>query len=169
MTLTLPAGYEPFESLDLCSNQFQRVPAPIVIGETPLLLVGRGAHAPRIWLAAPLNRTLSEFLYIVEDNVSRLSTVEVEVAHKRKQVHVRLRGIELLLTAVRASPQSARILKLDLKSLGLVISGDQRVLNVGGLEFAANKFVGPDSGILLGQPDQSRGVEGAPLSPPVMP
>jgi hypothetical protein len=140
----LPAGYQPYESLDICSNTMLGGGHVVSVGDVLPLVIGKGAK-PQIWLQAMSNPQKKEFVSIIEASVSKHPAVEV--IEENGFIVVRIQNSKVLV--VRSdSPDSAMVSELDLRPIGLNLVGNRSSLTVGGSTFSHNSMSG--GGVLIG-------------------
>ncbi|KVE27768.1 hypothetical protein WI93_12100 [Burkholderia vietnamiensis] len=125
----MPVGFEPYSTLNFCSNMLVNVKVPIAIkqGLAPLL-IGRGA-SPRVWMSAGhVMNDQQAFFQIVKDNVSNSPQVRIVTGSNFTEV---LFGDTIMCHVKQISNDEAAVTKLDLRPAGLVLFGDENSLNVG--------------------------------------
>lgn len=143
---TLPDDYTPFETLHFVSNVLENVSIPILIQNRPVILVGAGKEYPRIWLSIPNTRKRDHWIDVVADNevvtpvipdanlapvkvvqsLEPVPTVEVWIANYPM---MRVRKEDALV---------ARVDFLELRPLGINVSGSGGGLSVGGTILSHN-------------------------------
>ena len=147
MTFTLknlPKSYVPYKSLNVCSNNLSGGGHIASIGETLPLIIGKG-DKPQIWLQALINPETKQFVSIVESSVSKHSAVSVKEISG--YVVVSVQGTQILKVKAKGG-DSAKVEMLDLRPLGLNLSGNSTSMNVGGSTFSNNSMSG--GGVLVG-------------------
>jgi hypothetical protein len=132
---SLPKDYLPYDELYLCGNTLKNVKIPFLIGDTPLLLIGKNA-VPQIWLSAQTSRGSHEWRSIVEKNRSLNPAVYVDAQDENRTVFVKV-GNSVIIKVVAESVKKAVIEVLDLRPIGLNVYGDSS-----GLSVATNRFTG---------------------------
>jgi hypothetical protein len=147
-----PPGYEPFQYLDICSNKIEGGGRPFEIGEVVPLLVGRGMQFPMVWLTLPwpppsvigINQKWIEAV-----NGDRLSDKLPEPLRSILRVSNRVTpvptvevwlGKSPVLRARQEDKLSGRVDFIDLRPLGLAISGSADELVVGTNVFKGNRI-----------------------------
>lgn len=135
---SLPDGYQPYKTLDVCSNRFVDVEVVFSVNGQPAFLIGKGA-TPRIWLAAPLTASRERWDYIVVGNDAITSLIQVKTVGRSHTTTIRLKETTLL-TARETGPDVVKITTLDLRPVGLNIWGDSSVLYIAGNSFVNNHF-----------------------------
>lgn len=133
--ISLPKNYIPYDELHLCGNTLKNVRIPFLIGETPVLLIGKNT-VPQVWLSAQTSPGSHEWKYIVEENRSLNPAVYVDAQGENRTVYVRVSNIVIIKVAAH-SPTKAVIEVLDLRPIGLNVYGDSS-----GLSLATNKYAG---------------------------
>ncbi len=142
--MTCPRNYRAFSRLVLCSNILQKVDVPFQVGDTPVLLIGRGERAedpPRVWLSVPDPDSEAEFKHVVVGQRSYCAVVAVRAVPGKPVVEVYL-GEDLLVRATARSEHEAVVEKLNLRPLGLPIEGTSVGLLIENQSFVANTFTG---------------------------
>jgi hypothetical protein len=146
MTYTLknsPKSYVPYKSLNVCSNKLSGGGHIALIGDVLPLIIGRG-DKPQIWLQALSNPETKQFISIVESSVSKHSAVVVKEISG--YVVVSVQGTQILKVKAKDG-LSAKVEMLDLRPLGLNLSGNSTSMSVGGNTFSNNSMSG---GVLVG-------------------
>jgi hypothetical protein len=147
MTFTLnnlPKSYVPYKSLNVCSNKLSGGGHIASIGDTLPLIIGKG-DKPQIWLQALSNPETKQFISIVESSVSKHSAVVVKEISG--YVVVSVQGTQILKVKAKGG-SNAKVEMLDLRPLGLNLSGNSTSMNVGGSTFSNNSMSG--GGVLVG-------------------
>lgn len=153
--VTLPVSYQPYKTLNFCSNILIGVKVPILVGDMPVLLVGRGKKskdAPKIWLAAPRQPNSPEWAFVLDASVSTNRAVEVTSDDARRTLRVSVSGIRVL-EVVEVDRDQATVTFVDLAPLGLAVRGDSRGLAVGGMQMSANVFQGAYAAFAFAPPN----------------
>lgn len=143
----LPSGYQPFEELMLCSNLFRGVMIPIAVGDYPLLLVGKGT-VPLIWLVARSGPNSSLWMYVVDASKVANPAVRVEFGDS---ITVTI-GLTQLITVIQETPNRVNVTQLDLRPLGVNVTGNAAGLQIGSDSFSHNMLAGVRVGLQLGPP-----------------
>jgi hypothetical protein len=138
----LPKSYVAYKSLKVCSNTLSGGGHIASIGDTLPLIIGKG-DKPQIWLQALTNPETKQFTPIVESSVSKHPAVVVKEVSG--YVVVSVQGTQIL--KVKAKGGSANVEILDLRPLGLNLSGNSTSMNVGGNTFSNNSMSG--GGVLI--------------------
>jgi hypothetical protein len=146
--LGLPETYTPFHILELCSNRFVDVTVPMAVRDFPVLLIGRGL-VPIVWLGAPRQIGASDWTFVVTEGQSNNPLIQVNVDKGKGRVVIKAGGT-VLLQARTASQDQAIVEKLDLRPVGLAVTGDRSALHVGTNRFSANTIQSAHTGIALG-------------------
>lgn len=140
-----PSDYVPYETLTVCSNAIKGGGNLVAVGKNLPLLIGKGRDTPQVWLLALSNAQSNEFVALVEKNISKHAVVKV---YKEKGVlNVMISG-QIILSVRKDSAVSATVTKLDFRSLGLNMHGDENSLNVGSNSFSKTSMLG--GGTLFG-------------------
>jgi hypothetical protein len=134
----LPPGYEPYSTLEFCSNVLEHVQVPFERDGQPLLLVGKG-QVPVVWLKGPADATASAWEYIVKGNRSANPAVAVLINRVLGEVRVQV-DKSTVLVVKRLGPDKAVVSQLDFRPLGLDITGDRTGLRLGGTVISRNTF-----------------------------
>jgi len=132
----LPKEYKPFDYLILCSNKLVNVQIPFEIDGNVPLLIGRNELA-RIWLNAPSQKPRMQWMPIVRQNRSLHKAVRL-IKDENKLI-VKISAMEVL-RLLKLSANSANVVQLDLRPIGLNIYGDESHLVVGTNQLASNTF-----------------------------
>lgn len=136
-----PAGYQPYDSVWLCGNQLIGVKVIFQIGTNVPFVVGKGnGKHPLIWLSGP--SVAGSWVEIVSANKVVRSIVPLgqRVAVLQDAVEpltVVMVGTTVVLNALGADGNEARIPNVDFRPIGLNIFGDEDE----GLSFGGNRFV----------------------------
>lgn len=145
----LPATYQPFDELQLCSNSLMKVKVPLLIDGNAVILVGRGP-APLVWLAAPTQPKGSAWDYVVRESIAGFRQIDVALSLTTREVTVRVHDSELL--HVRALSDSVAVVdRVDLRPIGLAIYGDSSGLHAGPTRLASNVFNGIENALVFGK------------------
>jgi hypothetical protein len=146
--LSLPETYTPFHILELCSNKFVDVKVPMAVRDFPVLLVGRGV-VPIVWLGAPRQIGASDWIFVVAEGQSNNPLVQVDIDKAKGRVVIKAGGT-VLLQARTAAQDHAIVEKLDLRPVGLAVTGDTSTLHVGTNQLSGNTIQAANTGIALG-------------------
>ena len=146
---SFPEHYSPYDELHLCGNTLINVKIPFLIGETPLLLIGKNI-VPQVWLSAQRLPGSKEWKYIVEENRSLNPAVYVDVQDEKRTVDVLVSNI-IILKAVAESPKKAVIEVLDLRPIGVNLYGDGSGLSLATKKFTGNSVVNSQVAFALGK------------------
>lgn len=140
----LPKSFIPYKILKVCSNSLIDGGHIVSVGNVLPLIIGKG-EKPQVWIQAISNPETKEFLSIVENSVSKHSAVEVlEVLGA---VVVTIQGVKIV-SVKQGADDTASVEVLDLRPIGLNLSGNSTSLNVGGSSFSGNSMKG--GGVLIG-------------------
>jgi hypothetical protein len=141
---TLPENYKPYDTLVVCSNKLSGGAHIVAVGDVFPLIIGKGKK-PKIWLQAMSAPDSKEFITIVEESISKHPAVKVQ--EDGDSIIITIQDSKVLVVS-SSSNDSATVSELDLKSVGLNISGNQKSLSVGGSTFSGNSMSG--GGALIG-------------------
>ena len=147
----LPAAYLPFPKLAICSNVFENVSIPLAINGSPLVLIGSGPQ-PLVWIAAPSAPNSLAWVFVVKESKAVFPGITVISAVETSVVSVMVGKVEVLRVTA-TSADSAEVSILDLRPLGLDVSGDRSGLKIGTNTFARSGVVGARVGIDLSVPN----------------
>ncbi len=143
----VPLDYKAFQTLTVCSNKVLGGGFPFSLGDGLPLLIGNGP-SPVIWLQAVKNAPTKELMILIDRNVPTMKGVEVSKPEEGV-IEVFIGGTRILRVK-KTGLDSATISSLDLRPIGLNITGNQSGLNVGGSSFSGNTFQGAKVFIGLG-------------------
>lgn len=143
----LPAGYVPYESLTVCSNQILGGGLFMEIGEAVPLLVGSGEEQPQVWLLAPADKSGRFFVQVVAASISLHKAISV--SGDPQGLTIMTSGVTILRVK-QLDRGSAVISELDLRPLGFQVFGDARSLKVAGMEMRESSFSGVGVAFKLG-------------------
>lgn len=143
----IPPDYKAFQALTVCSNKVLGGGFPFSLGDGLPLLVGNGP-SPVIWLQAVKNADTRELILLVDRNVPTVKGIEVN--KPEEGVIEVFNGSTKILRVKKTGLDSAVISALDLRPVGLNITGNQDGLNIGGSSFSKNTFQGAEVFIGLG-------------------
>lgn len=138
---SLPAAFRPYHQLNFCTNLLVNVAVPILIGDTPIVLVGRGKTTPMVWLAAPREPNSADWSFVLEGNQVVKPDVEIRVDAPRRALTVLVSGAKVFEVKENGK-EEATVLFIDLAPLGLSVRGDLRGLSIGGMHLHGNAFQG---------------------------
>lgn len=140
--------YVPYDKLILCSNTILNVKYFIDDNKFYPILVGSG-DTPRIWIFTKISK--DEFLTVVEDNISKINQLKVDIFQKEKRILISLgnTGISTIVLEIFYNEEIPKILHFDLRNLGYEIYGDEKKLMVGKSNISGNTIQGIESIIVL--------------------
>ena len=147
--ISLPKDYFPYDELHLCGNTLINVKIPFLIGDTPLLLIGKNT-VPQVWLSAKTTPESHEWKYIVEENRSLNPAVYVDVQDENRTVYVRVSNT-VIIKVVAHSTTKAVIEVLDLRPIGLNVYGDSSELSLATSKFTGNSMMNSQVAFALGK------------------
>ena len=136
----LPSEYKPFKKLTICSNILENGLVPIIISGDVPFLIGKGKK-PRVWINMLSQTTSGVTKAIVRDNLSLHNQVSVKDSENMVSVYV---NNETLIEVIKHNDNEAEIIKLNLKMIGIDISGDKNALKVVTQTMSHNSFVNVD-------------------------
>ena len=157
--LTFPDAYRPFETLYFASNVLENVRAPLLFKDRPVLLVGPGDRFPRVWLSVPRSGPDEEWVDVVADNelifegmpTLPFRPIDVrQLEHPLPTVEVWSGGNFPMLRVRQEDRLVGRIDYVDLRPLGVNITGSSEGLSVGGASFSHNTFKNSPSMVTVG-------------------
>lgn len=143
---TLPTSYKPYQRLTVCSNLLIGGGHLVVIDEVLPLLVGCG-EAPMLWLQAPADKTGKTYVPLVAASVALHPAVSVVSDKDGLTVSV---GGATVIHVAQTDSESAVIDLLDLRPIGLNISGNAACLIAGGANLSHNTFSGGGTMLAFG-------------------
>lgn len=143
----VPPDYNAFQSLTICSNKVLGGGFPFSLGDGLPLLIGKGP-SPVVWLQAVKDSSTKELILLVDRNVPTVKGIEV--SKPEEGVIEVFNGTTKILRVKKTGLDSAVISTLDLRPLGLNITGNQDGLQIGGSSFSGNTFQGSNVFIGLG-------------------
>ena len=146
--MNLPNEYQPFNTLNICSNIATNYQVPIGAKNYAPLLIGKGV-IPLVWIAVNNPDNTEKWRYLVSMNKSLHPDIKVEVNEAECTVVI-VAGTDTLLKVKANSPDNAEIISLDLRPIGLNIVGNSGGLQVGGSSLTGNMFSGVGTVIGLG-------------------
>ncbi len=140
----LPTSYSPINTLKVCSNTLTGGGHIVEIANVLPLIIGNGEKL-QIWLQAVSNSEKMEFVSVVENSVSKFSTVEIKEIDGA--LIVTIQGVTVL-RVVKLSENEANVDLMDLRPIGLNLHGDNTRINLPTGSFSGNSMSG--GGVLLG-------------------
>jgi hypothetical protein len=138
--------YKPYQRLTVCSNLLIGGGHLVVLGEALPLLVGCG-EAPMVWLQAPADQTGKTYVPLVAASVALHPAVSV--VSNKEGLTVSVGGTPVIHVA-QIDSESAVIDLLDLRPIGLNISGNAASLIAGGTNLSHNTFSGGGTMLAFG-------------------
>lgn len=145
--IDLPKEYVAFKELSFCSNTLQNCKIPIIIDDTPILLVGKGEQ-PQIWISAIVNQKTKKLGPVVIANSIRIATCDFKVEAKDNSTCIKFKNT-VIIKATKLSDEKALIEQIDLRPFGFNIYGNSSTLNVGTNIMSGNNIAGARSFISL--------------------
>ena len=144
----LPKNYKSLDSLIICSNKMIGGGFPFSLGDGLPLIIGMGEE-PVVWLQTIKNYETKTLFLVVDANISTVKEISV-TKPKKGVIEIFYNGRYRIIRVEKLDATSVEISYLDLKPLGLNISGDQNELKVGGSSFSRNTFHGTNIFMDLG-------------------
>ena len=142
----LPATYQPYQQLTLCSNLLIGGGHLIQTGNSLPLLIGKGP-APQVWLQAPTDPEGRAFAPLVSSSVATHPAVSVSTEGGALVVYA---GGKLVLRVRQINDQQAEVDELDLRPIGFNIFGNKNSLNAGGMHMSGNTVAGGGTFLAFG-------------------
>lgn len=142
----IPKGYTPYPEIEICSNKLIGVGNIILIKNIVPLYIGVG-DIPKIWLKAISDIKNKTFVDVVEDSISKHPAIKIN--SNNSEIIIKIEDIVILETSGN-SKKRIRVVKLDLRPLGMNIYGDKNVLHAGNSNFSNNTFSGTGTFLALG-------------------
>lgn len=148
----MPPGYEPFQYLDVCGNLLENVKVIFEIANVVPLLVGRGEQFPKIWLTLPWpprGVIQADQKWILAVDGDQMPERLIEPLRSTLRLEKRVAPVPTVEVWLGQAPVlrvrqedklTGRIDFIDLRPLGLAISGSPDGLQVAGSHFKANRF-----------------------------
>lgn len=146
----IPSDYKPFKTLIVCSNKLINGRVPFEVNGFVPFLVGVGENVPLIWVQVPSNKNLDSWQYLVRANRSLHSNTQIIYIKKGIKVQI---GNRPIIHVVSESNESAEILDLDLRPMGLQIFGTKDMMTVGNQIMKNNVFENVDAMMGVGVKD----------------
>ncbi|WP_168377577.1 hypothetical protein [Acinetobacter cumulans] len=144
----LPEDYKSLNSLTICSNKLIGGGFPFALGDGLPLIIGSGKE-PKVWLQAVEDPQSKKLILLVDGNISTVKEISVTKPEKGV-IEVYFKGVTRILRVKQIDNSSAVISFLDLRPIGLNITGNQDGLNIAGSSFSGNTFQGSSVFIGLG-------------------
>jgi hypothetical protein len=135
-TMNLPKEYEPYEELEFLSNRAKNYRLLIKAGGFSPILIGKGVH-PLVWIAQRDQKDPEKWVYVIYANKSFHPEINVKV--KKKKVEIKLEQT-IIVSLEELSSKKAKLLKLDLRPIGLNIYGDESKMMIGTNTLVGNVF-----------------------------
>lgn len=145
---SLPEDFVPLRKLVFCSNTLIDVPIVVTVDDEPILLIGQGA-VPSVWLAAPIADPDRKWVFVVRRTQSANPGVRVQVSSAKRQAVISVAGHDVLRVSMQALDEAV-VDFLDLRPIGLMVSGNANTLTLGTNRFASNTIQGASVAFALG-------------------
>nr|WP_297787958.1 hypothetical protein [uncultured Allomuricauda sp.] len=137
----IPTEYTPYEEIVLCGNRLINVKKivddkgfiPILIGEN------KKTKRPLIWLNA---KTKDGVIQLIDKSRPLINVIELNDYSNDSQIDVILdnQGDKHIILQIENLEGTPSVTKLDLRTLGYNIFGDENALNIGGNTMQQNSF-----------------------------
>lgn len=137
-TSHLPISYEPFDSLNVCSNMLSGGTHILVVNKVLPLIIGQGNRYPRVWMQAPTDATMQSFVQLVNASQAKVDIVSVEKSKDALQVWV----AEKLVLSLRVEEKKCLIDQIDLRPVGFGVVGNPNELRAGSSLISRNSMQG---------------------------
>lgn len=134
----LPAGYEPYEKVKICSNYLGGETFILAVDDVLPILVGKG-NKPQIWIQAISDVATKSFVQLVEASIPLFPFVRVIA--EDGVISVIFNGQKI----ISMQPQDDGVIdifQMDFSPIGFNIVGDSNHLRAGGIEFSSSTFSG---------------------------
>ncbi|CAM0559635.1 TPA: hypothetical protein RP325_003642 [Acinetobacter baumannii] len=144
----LPENFKEIKELNICSNKIIDGGFPFSLGDKLPLIVGDGKE-PKIWLQALKSPKSKELILLVDENIS--TDKEIIVTKPEEGViEIYFQKTIKVLRVKKKQAGNILISYIDLRPLGLNITGNPMGLNIGGSSFSNNTIQGTKVFIGLG-------------------
>lgn len=137
----IPTEYTPFDEIILCSNKLLKVNKIIDDKGFIPLFIGQDKKnkKPNIWLQT---KTKEGFIQLIDKNKPLINIIELNEYTNGNQMDVILKNqnekhIIIQIENIEGIPS---ITKLDLRTLGYNIYGDDKILHIGDMKMSGNSF-----------------------------
>lgn len=137
----IPTEYTPFDEIILCGNRLLNVKKlvddkgfiPIFIGEN------KKTRKPQIWLNA---KTKDGVIQLIDKNRPLINLIEVNEYSNDNQIDVIFnnQGEKHIILQIENLGDIPSITKLDLRTIGYNIYGDEKTLHIGSNLMTENSF-----------------------------
>lgn len=144
----IPSDYSPINEISFCGNKFVQVKYFLEDNNFYPILIGQG-DTPRIWLFA--KATKNDFVTVIEDNVSKLKEVKIDIFQKEKRILITTisNSVSTVIIELYFNNEIPNVTHLDLRPVGYNIYGDETKLMISNSELRGNTMVGTNSIISL--------------------
>lgn len=136
----LPEEYQPYDSIVLCGNTLVKVQKIIDDKGFIPLLIGKGKDGtPLVWLKA---KTKDGFIDLVDKNIGLINIVSVNIYENENQLDIIInnQGKKYIVLQIEDLNSEPKITKLDLRTIGYNILGDQNELKIGNTIMTGSQF-----------------------------
>lgn len=139
-TMNIPKEYEPYEELEFLSNRAKNYRLLIKAGGFSPILIGKGEH-PLVWIAQRDQKDPEKWVYVIYANKSFHPEINVKVKKKKVEIELKLKLEQTIMVSLEeVSSKKAKLLKLDLRPIGLNIYGDESKMMIGTHTLEGNVF-----------------------------
>ena len=66
----LPEEFEQYERIEFCGNTLVNTPLIFTMGDHVPILIGKGKHAPAIWVSLPIDKMGGDWASLITKNLS---------------------------------------------------------------------------------------------------
>ena len=130
----LPEEFEQYERIEFCGNTLVNTPLIFTMGDHVPILIGKGKHAPLVWVSLPVDKDVGNWASLITKNRSLNPAIEVLVLGNTTEVKV---GSVKVISAAQSNDH-ATVSAMDLTPLGFSINGDSTSLRVGSNTMSKN-------------------------------
>lgn len=141
-----PNEYIPYHEIEICSNKIVGGGDLVVIGNIVPFYIGIG-DVPKVWLKSLSDIKNKSFIDVVEASISKHPSIKIISNNGEIVINI---GDTVILETDGNSKNQVRVIKLDLRPLGINIYGDKSALYAGGTTLTGNAFKGTGTFLALG-------------------
>lgn len=141
-----PKEYIPYREIEICSNKIVGGGDFVVIDNVVPFYIGVG-DVPKIWLKSLSDINNNTFEDVVEASISKHPSIKI--ISMKGEIVIKIEDTIVLETDGNSKNQ-IRVIKLDLRPLGINIHGDKKALIAGGMNLSRNTFSGTGTFLALG-------------------
>lgn len=143
----IPDGYVPYKKVWVCSNTFDEGQVILEVEGNPVFLIGKTDGDPLVWLNLPKpTKEKPEWTPAITRSVPSAEGFEV---HKSEYGFCVLSKNSLVIE-FRVEQDVLVISAIDLRPLGLNVTGNMKLLLVSGMNLSSNKFVNVNTMVGIG-------------------